>query len=468
MPASLYPLRSISWLLVALALAACSDAGQPEAASRPAPLVEAVAARYGALPIEEVVPAVVRARNQVLIRPEVAGRVVEVLVRSGATVRQGQPLVRIDDTELRERLRQAEADVRLEEAAAAAADARAAEVEARAKRLRSLEREGLLSQQELESMEAQLASARASAQEAEARVEQARAVADERRSLLARTVIRAPVAGRLGERAVEVGMQVDSGTVLFVVGDLDQLIAEVTLTEDALSRVAEGQPVLLEPRGADAAPARGTLARISPFLAADSFTTIGEIDLDNTNGALRPGMFVTARILVGESTQATLVPVSALREDSRQGGRGVYVIDEADGLEAAEPSPESEAPRERRVRFLPVEVLAEGSGQAGVAGIDEGTWVVTVGQHLLGTDGGAGASDDGTAITARVRPVPWERVASLQSLQSEDLLEAFLAKQRILAAEIGAEIPASESVVNEALARAAARDAGGPGAAAGS
>ena len=271
------------------ALVACSPSGERAASvERPAPLVEAVQARYGALPIEETVPAMIRARNQVTIRPEVDGRVVEVLVRSGAAVRRGQALVRLDDSELQERLRQAEADVRLAEASAAAAAARAAELEARAARMRALGEQGLVSDQELESLAAQLASARANAQESDARVEQARAGAEERRSLLAKSVVRAPVAGRLGERRVEVGMQVDSGTVLFVVGDLDELIVEVTLTEDALSRVAEGQPVLIEPRSGSRQPIRGTLSRISPFLAAESFTTVGEIDVTTRTGRCAP------------------------------------------------------------------------------------------------------------------------------------------------------------------------------------
>ncbi len=444
------------------ALVGCSSSEGPrESAVRPAPLVEAVAARYGALPIEEVVPAVVRARNQVAIRPEVEGRVVEVLVRSGAAVRQGQALVRLDDTQLRERVRQAEADVRLAEASAAAAAARASENTARAARLRELASQGLVSEQELESIEAQLSSARAGAEEAAARVEQARAGAEERRSALAKSVVRSPVAGRLGERRVEVGMQVDSGTVLFVAGDLGELIAEVTLTEDALSRVEEGQPVLIEPRGGSWDPVRGTLARISPFLAADSFTTVGEIDLSNTDGQLRPGMFVTARILVGESRRATLVPVSALREDPESGARGVFAIDQAEGLaaadlEASDLASLDDRQEERLVSFRPVEVLAEGGGRAGVTGIDEGTWVVTVGQHLLAAELGATSGEPGATTPARVRPVSWQRVAGLQTLQNEDLLEGFLAKQRTLAAALGAEIPESESVVNRVLEEAAA------------
>jgi len=107
----------------------------------------------------------------------------------------------------------------------------------------------LVSAQELDTLEAQLAAVAAAADEAQARVEQARAVVEERRSALAKTEVRAPVAGRLGERRVEVGMLVDPATVLFVVGDLRELIVEVTLTESMLAFVEAGQPAIVQPRG---------------------------------------------------------------------------------------------------------------------------------------------------------------------------------------------------------------------------
>lgn len=447
---------------------ACGGAGSNRAVSRPVPLVEAVPARFGTLPIEETVPGTVRARNQVAIRPEIAGRVVEVMVQSGEAVAPGQALVRLDGTEPRERLRQAEADVRLAEASAEAAAARRAELAARVARTRTLAGEQLVSAQEVETLEAQLAAVRASADEATARVEQARATVEERRSELAKSVVRAPVGGRLGERQVEVGMRVDPSTLLFVVGDLDRLIVEVTLTEEMLAHVEVGQAVSIEPRSSAGEPVRAELVRISPFLSAESFTTRGEIEVDNRAGRLRPGMFVTVRILVGESRHSTLVPVAALWQDPASGEQGIYVVEDAAGLEEpAEPAPRGasraalESPEESRsVSFRRVELLAEGHGVAGVSGVAEGEWVVTIGQHLLGEELGAGPASDGVPRGAgvRVRPLAWERVRELQALQDEDLLEGFLDKQRKVAAALGASIPESEEVVERLMEEAEAAE----------
>jgi RND family efflux transporter MFP subunit len=426
-----------------------------------APLVEAVEARFGALPIEETVSGRVRARNQVAVRPEISGRIVEVLVRSGQTVELGQPLVRLDATEARERLRQAEADVRLAEAAAAAARARVAELEALVERTRALAREELVAVQVLDTQEAQLDALRASADEAAARVEQALATVEERRSALDKTVVRAPLAGRVGDRQAEVGMQVDPSTVLFLAGNLSTLIVEVHLTEVMLARGVEpGLPVVIETRRNLGEPIRAELSRVSPFLAEQSFTALGEIDVENREGRLQPGMFTTVRILVGQSRQATLVPLTALWDDPVTGQRGAFVVDETSGLETPAQAT-TESPEETRtVSFRPVEVLAEGRGVAGVEGLDRDAWVVTVGQNLLGGELATASRDPEAPSVARVRPVPWDRVLALQSLQDEDLLEDFLAKQRTVAAALGTEIPESEEAVQRVLAEAAGREAG--------
>jgi HlyD family secretion protein len=452
--------RVLAAPLVVFSLACGASSEQGDRPPTTAPLVEAVEARFGALPLEETMPGVVRARNQVTIRPEVAGRIVEVLVRSGESVDRGQALVRLEEVEARERLRQAEADVRLAEATAAAARARVIELEARAARTRALAEQELVSEQDLDSLEAQLDALRASADEALARVDQRQAAVEEQRSALAKTVVRAPVAGRLGERRAEVGMLVDPSTLLFVVGDLDELIVEVNLTESMLRKVEEGLQVEIESRDAVTEPVRAELSRISPFLAEESFTTVGEIDVDNRGGRLRPGMFVTVRILVGQSQRATLVPVSAVWDDPVSGARGAFVIQEATGLEVPNSITTLSPDESRRTVFRQVEVLAVGRGVAGVIGIETGAWVVTVGQHLLATelrfsDGTDSSSSDDAeveqATRARVRPVPWERVLELQDLQDEDLLEGFLATQRKISAALGAEIPDSEDVVNRVL-----------------
>jgi hypothetical protein len=128
-----------------------------------------------------------------------------------------------------------------------------------------------------------------------------------------------------------------------------------------------------------------------------------------------------------------------LWEDPQSGVRGVFVV----RLDGAPPPVDELSAQPYTVELRSVDVLAEGRGTVGVAGVDEGEWVVTVGQHLLGRTGGREAS------SARVRATSWQRVLELQSLQREDLLDGFLAEQRRVAAERGAVPPSSAEFLGD-------------------
>ena len=385
----------------------------PEQAARTVPSVEAVRAREGTLPLTQRLSGVVRARNQIAIHPEISAVVTEVLVENGSTVEQGDPLVRMRDTEFRERLAQAEANLRIAEAELRRAEALAGEARAEAERMRSLAAKDLASEAELQTAEAQTESAEAGVALAEARVEQARANTQEQRENLARTVIRAPISGTVGDREVEVGMLAGPGVRLFTLGQLDSVRVQVVLTDRMLSFIEEGQRAQVRAGGVDlSAP----LARISPFLHPVTHSTEAEIDMANPGGALKPGMFVTVDVHYGESERATVVPLSALHEDPATGNVGLWVTRERF---AEEPVDEMGLPQSMSLtdpiafEFVPAEVVAEGRMEAGVRGVAPGDWVVTLGQNLLG----------GATSEARVRPVAWERVERLQRLQREDLMQ---------------------------------------------
>jgi RND family efflux transporter MFP subunit len=405
--------------IAAMAVAGCDSGDSGADVANAAPLVEAVPADEGALPQEERVSGIVKAENQVAIRPELSGPIVEVLVRNGDAVNRGQPLVRQDPSLFATQLRESEASARLAKAAAEEERARVREIEARVSRFRSLSDERLVSEQDLETLEAQLAAARASADQADARVDQADANLEEARRDLERTTIRAPIAGKVGRRDAEVGMMAGPGDVLFVIGNLDDLIIEIPLTEQMLRSVKEGQPVRIHSALIDGGSVQGELTRISPFLESSSMSTVGEIEIRNPGGKLQPGMFVEVDLLYGESEQATLVPTSALWEDPKTRVMTVWVAGEP------EPDvPDALVPIARRE----VEVIGEGQVSAAVTGVRPGEWAVVVGQHLLESDG----------ARARVRATTWERAEALQRLQREDLLADYLARQQELAKTLGA------------------------------
>lgn len=430
-----------SWVLIgmlAIGLAACSSSEEPSGGAPWAqngeaviPAVEVIKAQYGSLPLEERLSGTVEAENQVAIFPEISAPVVRVVAQNGDFVEVGAPLVYLRDTQFREQVRQAEAALRIAEAQAKQAQASLRELEARLNRTKQLAERQFQSEQELETLQAQVDASQASYEQSLGRVAQAEATLQEEREALRRTVVRAPISGLVGQRNAEVGMRADPSTRLYTQGNFEQVRVEVAITDAMIGRINVGQTALITTESFPDQPIRAEVSRISPFLEEDSFSAEAEIDVPNEEGLLRPGMFVQVDILYGESQQATLVPMSALYEDPNSGVLGVYVatsigleidIEEPETYNEDNPPPLTEP---TPMTFKEVDVLARGREMAGIAGVDPGAWVVTVGQNLL-SNRGAGQ------VEARVRAIPWNRVVALQRLQDQDLLRQFMEKQQRL------------------------------------
>lgn len=388
------------------------------------PAVEAVQARRGSLPLVERLSGTVRADNQVVLYPEVSGRIDEVLVDDGDRVQAGDILVRIDDVQVREQVRQAEAGHRISAARLRQALARLAETEAQAKRSQALNARNLVSDLEYETLAAQRDSAAADVELAEAQLEQASANLAERRDLLARTLVRAPVSGVVGARRAEIGMQVSTSTALFTIGDLSALHLRVNLTDTMIGYIAVGQSARLPIADltGDLEPLTGTVTRISPFLNEVTRSAEAEIRIHAPDGRLRPGMFLPVDILYGESQQATLIPTSALFVDPNTGQEGVFVLSSEEPFDAAAVRNRPDAlSAPLTVRFHTLNIIARGAQEVAIDRLAATDWVVTLGQDLLASDG---------RTKARARPVTWEHVMELQGLNREDLLEEVLAATR--------------------------------------
>ncbi len=411
--------RALFVAATALLFGACSPSAPVAEADPAAPPVEAVQARRGSLPLVERLSGTVRADNQVVLYPEVSGRIDEVLVDDGDRVAAGDILVRINDDQMREQVRQAEAGHRISAARLRQARARLAETEAQARRTRELNERDLVSDLEYETLAAQRDSAAADVELAEAELEQAAANLAERRDQLARTLVRAPVAGLVGARRAEIGMQVSTSTPLFTIGDLSALHVRVNLTDAMIGYIEVGQParLLVEDLTGDREPLAGTVSRISPFLNEITRSTEAEVRIEAPDGRLRPGMFLPVDILYGQSRQATLVPTSALFTDPNTGREGIFVLN----ADTFDPSTIGQRPDSLSeplpVTFRNVDVVARGASEVAVANLTPTEWVVSLGQDLLASNGRS---------QARVRPVTWDHVMELQSLNREDLLHEVL------------------------------------------
>lgn len=423
MPDSILRSSAFILLILPLALFLTACAAEEEEDGRRGdnsyvPTVEVIETITGSLPLEERLTGIVRAENQTEVYPELSSVVTEVLVNSGDAVTEGQPLVRLRDREAREQLRQAQAGLDIAEARVQQARAEVRRLEARLSRMESLSGRNLESELELEQLQAEVASAEASVSLAEAQREQAASLVEEQENQLSFTVVRAPTDGFVGRRSVERGQAVNSSTRLMEVGDTRRMQINLSLTERMLGYIQAGQTVNIMSENFGGEVVQTRLTRISPFLNPVSNTTQAEIELDNPDGLLRPGMFVSLDILYGESEQAVLIPNNALFTNPNDGRRGVYVASREGLPEESLSGEEGRIVGPTPVRFVAVDIIAQGRQVSGVEGIDSGDLVVTIGQNLL----------SGGREEARVRIIGWERMMDLQQLQTRDLLDMIRAK----------------------------------------
>jgi cobalt-zinc-cadmium efflux system membrane fusion protein len=149
---------------------------------------------------------------------------------------------------------------------------------------------------------------------------------------LRRQNIRSPISGRVVERKVELGMAMGRDnleTELFVIADLDRVWIELAVSPEDVARVQVGQTVSIATRGSTRTT-KGKLIFIGPVLDKDTRSARVIAEIDNHDGAWRPGSFVTARIAIEERSVQIAVPVAALQT---MDGKPVVFVRTADGFE---------------------------------------------------------------------------------------------------------------------------------------
>lgn len=292
----------------------------------------------------------VRALQTAAIKARVAGEVQGLRKREGHPVQAGEVVARIDPTEARARVRQAEQQ---------AASARS-QVQIARRTLdnnQALVQKGFISATALENSQANLAAAEANLQAALASLDIARKTLDD-------TVLRSPLAGQVSARHVQNGERVGIDTRILEVVDLSAFEIEAALGPAEASLVTIGQRAVLRVEGLPD-PVDGVVDRINPNVQTASRAVLVYLRLPATPG-LRQGLFARGHVVTG-GQQAVAVPAATVRNDK--------------------PEPYVQAVIGDQVRHLPVRVLIEGLAaerpMTGIDGVPEGTRVLRAGTGVL-------------------------------------------------------------------------------------
>ncbi len=225
-------------------------------------------------------------------------RLAEVRVNVGDIVRKGQVLATFDS-------QMVNADLAQSRAAVAEAEAMLAEAAANAQRARDLQPSGALSAQQV----AQLLTAERTAQ---ARLEAVKAAQQVQQLRLQQAQVLAPDSGVISARSATVGAVVPAGSELFRLIRQSRLEwrGEVAATE--LAQIKPGQKVTVNGGGA---AVTGTVRMVAPTVDAATRNALVYVDLPDTAGRLKAGMFARGEFATGSSTALTLPQTAVLLRD---------------------------------------------------------------------------------------------------------------------------------------------------------
>jgi multidrug efflux system membrane fusion protein len=293
------------------------------------------------------------------LNAETDGRVIGVGVERGDRFDAGDVIVKLDQRDRRARLAQAEATVKQREL----------EFEARAK----LKGNSYVSEAQLQEAKALLATAKAELTRARLDIDY--------------MVIRAPFAGALQDRQVEVGDFVKLGDAVAVIVDDRTLIIKASIAEYEAHLVKKGGPG--SAKLATGQTVNGTIRYIAPVANQATRTFDVELEIDNADGALRAGM--TAELVIpAETIYAQKVSPSLLTLDDN-GDLGIKVVNES-GI----------------VEFHAADIAMSSSDGVWIAGLPHSATIITVGQGFV---------NEGAIVNA----IPEDEIATAVAIKSNQL-----------------------------------------------
>ncbi len=239
----------------------------------------------------------INAKQGVTISPEIAGTVSEIAFESGAVVDKGDLLVRLNTS--------------LEEAQLRAIEAQVDLARVNADRVRQLRTNNTVSQSELDT--------------AEATLKQQQANADAIRATIEKKTIRAPFAGQLGIRLVNLGELLDVGKPIVSLQALSPVYCDFSMPQQDLARLKTGLPVRVTSDSYPGQVFEGMLTAMNPDLDQTTRSVQLQATFENAEKRLQPGMFVRAEVVFPEEQAVLAIPSTSIL--SEPFGDSVYVVE---------------------------------------------------------------------------------------------------------------------------------------------
>lgn len=281
-----------------------------------------------------------------VVSSELDGTVAEIKFQNGGVAKPGDVLVRLDASAEEAQLRTADADLAL-----AGADLQ---------RSRDLAARKVISQAEQDA--------------AESKVNHLKAVVDQMHSMISKKEVRAPFAGQLGIRQVNVGQMIKSGAQVVSLQALDPVYVDFALPQQYLGKLSQGLEVRVYTDALPGKEFKGQLTAINSMVDAITRNVALQATFENPDRTLRPGMFARVEVELPEKHKTLVIPGSAV--SYAPFGDSVFVIEKKKDEKTGK---ESQTIRQQFVRVGE----ARGDFVAITEGLKGGETVVSTGVFKL-------------------------------------------------------------------------------------
>ena len=299
-------MRSVCSLVALIAVLAAVGCSQPNAQSAEARARVKPIAAPTIVVVERELPATLllagtlKANQESELAANATGRVMRTKIERGSYVARGQMLMQLDVRMAQLSASEAESNVETAQTQRSAA-------EDECRRYQRLLDRGAISQQEFDRQTTSCKTATSSAAAAETRALLAR-------QTLSDGTVRAPFPGLVSERYVSVGEYVTPSTKVAHIVDIDPLRLELTIPEQNMAAVKQGQNVAFQVGAFPGRTFTGVVHYIGPAVRATTRDLVFEALVANKDKLLRPGLFATAHLDVGRQ-KLPVVPKTALKTD---------------------------------------------------------------------------------------------------------------------------------------------------------
>lgn len=295
------PVKLAPLVLLALACTAKSEQAEPAAGPKSVRCVEVKSAELAEIVELRGTIAPLPDRDA-QVAAQVSGRIVRVHVREGERVKAGQILARVDSTQLRDQVLEADAVL-------ARVHAERANAETTLARMQRVFEHGIAARQEVDDAAARAASAQASEAEAAAAAKRAHFQLD-------RAVVVSPLDGVVLKLMKRSGELVDGtpSTPIVEVGDPSQLELVADAPAPDLMRVKRGDPAAVALSALPGLELRGRVSAVAPALDRTTGLGVVRVALELSQASAPPvGAYGTARVQTGHRRKGAVVPMAALR-----------------------------------------------------------------------------------------------------------------------------------------------------------